>query len=505
MATVIYEINTAVWLTEQPWFNPAMPDLAAVPEAQVRAWAALGIEVVWFLGVWRKGEATRRISLENHELRQHFERVLPGCGPEAIGGSPFSVWDYSLDPAYGGADSLRRLRAKLHAQGLRLMLDFVPNHLAVDHPWVSEHPEWFVEANAFEIQREPGNYFRVPGDPERVLAHGRDPYFAGWTDTAQVNYHSRLARQAMMEQLLRVADECDAVRCDMAMLVTNAVFRTTWGDLSVLDYPAGGPPEFWEEAIGAVRARHPEFLFMAEVYWDLERELQRQGFDLTYDKWIYDHARQGNGLAMRDRLEKTSDCRAKMVLFLENHDESRAAAAFGTRERAAAALMATLPGVQLLHEGQLEGRRVHVPVQMCRRPAEAPDPELVAFYRELMRLMREPVVRQGVWVQPAVWAAWEGNISDRAIAASLRVHGEQRLLTVSNLGTHRAQAYCAAQFEAVDAPVVALRCRFCEARYYRSREALLEKGLYLDLAPDEFHVLEIGAAAAGVPPNDYEA
>ncbi len=503
MATVIYEINTAVWLAEQAWFDPSAPDLGAVPEEQVREWAALGIDVVWFLGVWRKGAATRRISLDNHELRQHFDRVLPGCGPEAIAGSPFSVWDYSLDPAFGGPDALRRLRAKLHEAGLRLMLDFVPNHVAVDHPWVTEHPERFVEGNTFEIEREPGNYFRVPGAPERVLAHGRDPYFAGWTDTAQVNYHNRSARQAMIEQLLRVAAECDAVRCDMAMLVTNGVFRRTWGDLSVLDYPAGGPPEFWEEAIGAVRARNPEFLFMAEVYWDLERELQRLGFDLTYDKWIYDHARQGNALALRDRLTKTADCREKMVLFLENHDESRAAAAFGPRERAAAALMATLPGAHLLHEGQFEGRRVHVPVQMCRRPAEEPDADLEAFYRVLLELMREPAMRQGAWMQPAVWAAWEGNTSDRAIAASLRELGLQRWLTVANLGTHRAQAYCAAPFESVAAPVVALRCRFCEARYHRAREVLLQKGLYLDLAPGEFHVLEVGAAEAGVAPDDY--
>ena len=187
-----------------------------------------------------------------------------------------------MHPDFGGPADLVALRARLHARGLKLVADFIPNHTALDHPWVEAHPEFYVQGSEADLQREPGNYQRLETKAgPRIFAHGRDPYFPGWLDVLQLNYRHPGLREAMMQELLRVADVADGVRCDMAMLILPEVFRRTWGEHS---RPADGTPPvdepFWPEAIRRVRARQPHFLFMAEVYWDLERELMERGLRL---------------------------------------------------------------------------------------------------------------------------------------------------------------------------------------------------------------------------------
>src|SRR5262249_54920202 len=136
-------------------------------------------------------------------------------------------------------------------------------------------------------------------------------------------------RQAMGMELLAAAEQCDGLRCDMAMLVLPDVFQRTWGDLSK---PADGTPPvdlaFWPEAIARVRMVRPDFLFMAEVYWDLEWVLQQQGFDYTYDKRLYDRLHARDAESVRKHLWADMDFQRKSVRFLEKHDEPRAAGAF---------------------------------------------------------------------------------------------------------------------------------------------------------------------------------
>jgi glycosidase len=177
-------------------------------------------------------------------------------------GSSFAVTAYAAHPAMGGKAALERLRQRLHARGLRLMLDFVPNHMAPDHPWARERPELFVRGSQDRLEREPGNYMTLEtARGPMVLAHGRDPYFPGWPDTLQLDYGNPATREATRGELLAAAALCDGLRCDMAMLILPDVFQRTWGI-------AAEP--FWPGAIQAVQASRPDFVFMAEVYWDLE-------------------------------------------------------------------------------------------------------------------------------------------------------------------------------------------------------------------------------------------
>jgi glycosidase len=164
-----------------------------------------------------------------------------------------------------------RLRERLRKRGLRLMLDFVPNHTGLDHSWVEEHPEYYIRGTDPDLARAPMNYTWVKrSGGDLLLAHGRDPYFAGWPDTLQLNYGNPATQEAMIAELVKIAGQCDGVRCDMAMLVLPEVFQRTWGIAARL---------FWPEATRRVREKAPGFCFMAEVYWDMEWAMQQQGFD----------------------------------------------------------------------------------------------------------------------------------------------------------------------------------------------------------------------------------
>ncbi len=244
------------------------------------------------------------------------------------------------------------------------MLDFVPNHMAPDHAWVREHPDFFVAGTEEQLIASPRNYCRVQtGDGTRVVAYGRDPYFDGWPDTLQLDYGNAALQGALLGELRRIASQCDGVRCDMAMLVLPEIFERTWGISA---------PAFWPRATDAIRAEVPGFLFLAEVYWDLEWTLQQQGFDYTYDKRLYDRLAEGHARPVREHLSAGLDFQDHLARFLENHDEPRAAATFTNEAHRAAAIVTFLtPGLRFFHQGQREGKQVRIPVHLGRGPIEA--------------------------------------------------------------------------------------------------------------------------------------
>jgi glycosidase len=309
----------------------------------------------------------------------------------------------------------------------------VPNHVAPDHPWLLEHPEYFVRGSAGDLIGDPRAFFEYGG---RVFACGRDPYFAPWRDTAQINAFNPALRREYIELLSRIAAACDGVRCDMAMLTINDVFERTWGQR------AGTPPhtELWQDVIPAVKAEHPDFLFIAEAYWDREWQLQQFGFDYCYDKRLYDRLVHDNAESVRLHLLADIGYQKKLVRFLENHDESRAAAAFSQpKECAAAVSVLTLPGASLIHEGQLEGRRVKLPIQLRRRPDEPVNTDLLDSYSRLLKFVAEDRIAEGDW-QLCERTGWADNTSYLNVLAWCVRNGRRRRLTVVNLSDSPAQA-----------------------------------------------------------------
>jgi glycosidase len=490
----LYEVNTRVTLAE---IRPGAT-LDDLPDAFLDRLAGLGVDLVWMLGVWQTGPAGRAVSRSQADWRQEFLAELPDLREEDITGSPFAVQAYRTHRDFGGDAALARLRERLHRRGLQLMLDLVPNHTAPDHAWVRSHPEFYVHGSAAELEREPQNYCRV--ETERgpaVLAHGKDPYFAGWPDTLQLNYRHPGFRAAMIDEMLAIADRCDGVRCDMAMLVLPEVIGRTWGDRSrPADGAAAVDASFWPEAIGRVRARHRGFLFLAEVYWDLEWELLQQGFDWTYDKRLYDRLAAGETAGVRAHLGAGLDFQRRCARFLENHDEPRAAAVFPFARHRAAALIAFLtPGLRFLHDGQLEGRRVCLSMHLGRRRAEAVDAEVQDFYARLLECLRRAGPRAGQWRLCPCRPAWEGNPTSEAFVAFTWDEKEgPPLLAAVNAGPTRGQCYAGLPWAELAGKRVVLRDLLSAARYERDGSDLVAHGLYLDVPAWGSHLFEVLAA-----------
>jgi glycosidase len=301
----LYQLNTRVLLQERGTELGRPATFDDFTDAFLDDIAEKGFQWVWPLGVWQTGQAARQISRSNPKLREEYKKTLPDLREDDICGSPFAIVAYTTNKDFGGDAALKRFRDRLAKRKLKLLLDFVPNHTAPDHPWVNEHPEYYVGGSEEDLARQPQNYLRMKtGKGTTILAHGRDPYFDGWPDTLQLNYRHGGFREAQISTLGAVADRCDGVRCDMAMLVQPEIIQRTWGDRAL---PRdGSPPKdnpFWIEAITAIRRRHPNFMFVAEVYWDMEWELQQAGFDYTYDKRLYDRLREQQAVAVRQHLQ----------------------------------------------------------------------------------------------------------------------------------------------------------------------------------------------------------
>jgi len=481
----LYQINTRVLLTELG--GPGRPaTLDDVPDEMLDQIAGHGFDWVWLLGVWCTGAAGRRVSRSDRAWREEFVRALPDLTDDDICGSCFAVTGYTVSPALGGDAAMQRFRQRLRSRGLKLMLDFVPNHMALDHPWVDEHPDWFVAGSEDDLAREPRNWVRhVSARRSAIFAYGRDPYFPGWPDTLQLNYGNPDLQQAMQGELVRIARMADGVRCDMAMLILPEVFRRTW---KIPIEP------FWFDAINAARRANPDFRLMAEVYWDLEWALQQLGFDWTYDKRLYDRLRGRVAREVRDHLVAGLDFQDKLARFLENHDEPRAAAAFPPGMHDAAAIVTYLaPGLRFFHDGQLDGRRIRLPVHLCRRPAEPTDPTLSRFYEQLLDLLKAPELRDGTWSRLEPQAAWDGNRTwDGFVACVWRGAGKgRRLVVVVNYAPTDGQCHLRLPFPELARRRVALSDLTGSAAYDREGSSLISPGLYLDMPGWGYHVFAL--------------
>ncbi len=481
----LYQINTRVWLTALAEKLGRAATLDDIPDAELDRLAKMGFDWVWFLSVWRTGAAGQRVSRANAEWRREFEATLPDLRDEDMAGSGFAITAYTVPAALGGDAALARLRRRLAERGLKLMLDFVPNHMALDHPWVESHPEYFIAGTDVDGAREPHNYVRVTRKKGNlILAYGRDPYFSGWPDTLQLDYSNPDTQEAMTWELLKIAGRCDGVRCDMAMLILPEVFERTWGRSS---------QPFWPQATLRVREKVPGFLFMAEVYWDLEWTLQQQGFDYTYDKRLYDRLREGHARPVREHLHAALDYQAKLARFLENHDEPRAAATFEPPvHRAAAIITYSVPGLRFFHQGQFEGRTKRISPHLVRAPREVADKEIKKFYDRLLAVLRKPVMKGGEWQSLACEPAWDGNVTwDSFVAHSWQGDGGKRMLVVVNYSARDGQGYLNLPFPEIQGRSVRLKDLLGDACYDRDGTELAGRGLYLDMPAWSYHIFNI--------------
>ncbi|MBP6977778.1 MAG: alpha-amylase family glycosyl hydrolase [Bacteroidales bacterium] len=480
----ILEINTWVWLNELTQRYDQAVTLSNIPSMEWDEIAAQGFHYLWLMGVWKRSPVGLEIALQHPGIINACQLALPGFRPVDMVASAYCVQDYSVDVMLGGLEGIQKARMELKARGMGLILDFVPNHVAPDHPWTNTHPEYFIQGTESDMLDRPDDFIHING---RILARARDPFYPPWPDVVQVNAFSGELRMAFLKTLLMIGSLCDGVRCDMAMLTTNRIFEQTWGSR------AGQKPakEFWMELIGEVKKTFPAFVFIAEVYWDMEWELQQQGFDFCYDKRLYDRLLHDSPGSLRLHATAGLEFQEKLLRFIENHDEPRISSLLDfPRHCAAAFIFATLPGARLFHQGQQEGNMTRIPVFLAKSIPEIVNHDLKEFYRNLLHLTSGSLFHDGSWALCTV-NGWPDNNTAMNLLAWSWTLPDQRALVVINYSDKPAQGIVGWPWMDDPEQEVLLNDRMHDVSYGRSNIDLAENGLFVDLDGWNYHFFVI--------------
>jgi Alpha amylase, catalytic domain len=480
----LYEINTWAWLEEVGARLGRNVKLGDVPDAEWDRLAERGFDIIWLMGMWQRSAAGRSLALQP-EMGEGYSRALPGWRTEDVVGSPYSVAAYEPDPRIGTWADLDLVREKLHARKIALFLDFVGNHTALDHLWVTQHPEFYVQGTQKDFEQDPSIFFRSETPKGTFyIALARDPYFPPWRDLAQLNHFSPEMRAAQLKDLSVIAEHCDGVRCDMAMLQLNEIFARTWSRF--LGGTTAPATEFW----AAAKAALPNLILLAESYWGTEEQLLKLGFSFAYDKETYDAVRDLNVAAVRNRLAMPIEMQQHFARFLENHDEQRCAVVFGgSRLQALGTLMSTLPGMRFYDHGELEGRKIHLPIQLRTAAPEQPDPASMAFFDKILRATNEDVFHAGKWRVLGVTP--EGDPGYENLVAFEWQLGKVCKLIVVNLSSNATQGRVPLGDRASASGQYVFYDQLNDARYLRGGEELSRVGLFVRLEPFHAHLFDI--------------
>jgi len=386
----ILEINAQVWLNKFSRELNKPLTLANIPQSYLEEIKYFGFDALWLMGVWQQSPKSAEIAKHHPDILNYLAKVKPDFDPKDIGPSLYAIYDYKVNPDFGGEAALLTLKKRLNDLGVKLILDFAGNHLSCDTPYLTTNPEYFISKPGIMPQEE-GLFFKGPDG--RYYAHGRDPHFYPWSDTAQLNHFNPKTREFLRNILKYLSTLCDGLRCDMVMLMLNKVFAETWKM-----YLDGTKPqdEFWPKAIQEIKATNPYFTFLAEVYWGLDWEVQEMGFDYTYDKTLYDRLLLSNAQDIQGHLSAEHLYQRRSLRFIANHDEEPPIKAFGLeKSRAAAVACYTINGARLFTLNQIYGATVRYPIQYI--PKEERNSRVVAFYEHLLRIINDPCFHGGQW------------------------------------------------------------------------------------------------------------
>jgi hypothetical protein len=481
----LYQINTWAWLEKLSERLGRNIKVADVPDAEWDSVASSGFDIVWLMGVWQRSPESRRITLVEPANLPVFDRTLPGWKPSDVVGSPYAVAQYEPDTRIGTWDALDRVREKLHARGKALFLDFVGNHTALDHPWTQNHPEFYVQGTQQDFEKNPsGFHLTETRMGTYFLAHGKDPFSPPWRDTLQLNHFQPAMRAAQLADLRTIANHCDGVRCDMAMLHLNDIFAKTWG--SLLNNVIPPKTEFWTDAHAAL----PGFVLLAEAYWGTERRLLDLGFSFAYDKGLYDAVRGINMAEVHTRLGDTPAFQRHLARFLENHDEARCATVFGNqRLPAVGALMGTLPGMRFYHQGELEGLKLHLPITLRMAMDEPPDPITSAFFQRILYITNQDVFHVGQW-NLLVIKPEDDATSENLVAYEWRSEKSWKVVVVNLSGTAaQGRVYLGDRTSSTKAYI--FYDELNDVRYSRSGNELHDLGLYVRREGFQAHLFDV--------------
>jgi len=481
----LYEINTRVWIKK---FGNQIK-LSEIPIDYFQILASKGFDYIWLMGIWKTPVENIEYAL-NPDLKKEYDKCFPSWKKEYVYGSPYAIDSYQVNPGLGNFDDLLILKNKLNKIGLKLILDFIPNHFAVDSTTVKKIPKYFLNGDEELLKKDSSTYFKSKFDNNIILAHGRDPFFPAWSDTVQLNYFSEETRSFMEEQLVHISNYCDGVRCDMAMLSLNNVFHNTWPYIINklnLKKPKG---EFWEEAIKKVRKKNSDFIFIAEVYWELEPVLQNLGFDFTYCKFYLDMFLNNDVFGIKNNLSRSENFNKKSVVFIENHDENRSAKVFKSKINSTIISFLTMPGMKLIYDGQLEGEKIKYPVQLGKTPEVKVSKKIKEFYDKILEIVNDDVYKKGTFNLVTVQKINTDDKSDENILAWYWKSKEKIILTIVNYSIENSICSISLTNEKLP-PQIELNDKLTGASVKTGSKKLTQKEYSIKLKKYEGKILEI--------------
>lgn len=483
----IYEINTRVWIRR---FDQGIikSTLADIPKSYWDDFAKNGIDYIWLMGIWKSCESAVQKYCFEEELVKNYKRALKDWRPDDVVGSPFAVCEYEINPCLGDKNTLLELKSYLNGKGIKLILDFVPNHFNADSSLIKSKPEIFLYVNRKQFEEDPHTFYQPNSNEQKYFAHGRDPFFPAWQDTIQVNFFSEQARVFLTNTLLDLTEVCDGVRCDMAMLALNNVFQNTWGGILKKNGHEKPDIEFWKYAIEKVKKERADFLFIAEVYWDLEWDLQQLGFDYTYDKKLTDKLKLASPIEINEHLLAVEEYQNKSLRFIENHDEERSLTNLGKEKiKAAAVVMSTILGMHFYYDGQFEGRKIKLPVQLGREPKEILIEEIKEFYNTLLQITKQEIFKNGKWELLSPLKAWESNMTFQNILAWEWVLKAERRIVVINYSDKTSTCMLKLDLRGFQEELI-IKDLLNNQTYTRSAEEVYNTGLFIELKPYQSHI-----------------
>lgn len=484
---IIYEINARVWLKKFSKGKEGFT-LADIPGSYWDGLKELGFNAVWLMGIWKTNPETVEKYCFTDVLKNSYTKALKDWKKEDVIGSPYSIDIYEPSHIFGAEEDICRLHSILNSKGIKLFLDFVPNHFNAESKYVYEIPEMFLQADKDIYDSDPYTFYMPDKYADKYFAHGRDPFFPAWQDTVQVNFYSPAARNILIDILKQMAKLCDGVRCDMAMLPLNNVFSNTWSGVISKMNIRKFPKEFWEEVISETRKNCPEFLFIAEAYWNLEWDLQQLGFDYTYDKKLLDYLRDINITGIKLHLSADKEFQNKSLRFIENHDEERAIKSLGkNRSLAAAAVISSIPGSKLYLDGQLAGEKVKLPVQLGRAPEETSAECVKEYYKKLFSITCADAFQYGECKIKNPIQAWPNNFTFHNFLVWEWQYNDERRLVIINYSDTISQ--CRIIIDPGDyTENILFKDILNDAEYLRSAEEVCTTGLYIELKNFQTHI-----------------
>ncbi len=483
----LYEINTRIWLRRFDQSN-IKSTLNDVPNSYWDNLAQKGIHYIWLMGIWKTCNSVIDRCCFEEGLKKSYDRALKGWKREDVIGSPYAIDVYEINPEIGNHKSLLELKSRLNKKGMKLILDFIPNHFSADTRLIKTNPDIFIPVDKELFKRDPHTYYHPNQKEQKYFAHGRDPFFPAWQDTIQINIFSNEARKFLINTLLSLTKICDGVRCDMSMLLLNNVFKNTWGGVLGKNGFEKNESEFWTEAISEVKNERADFLFIAEAYWDLEYDLQQMGFDFTYDKKLTDRLKYAHVKEIHDHLIADNDYQKKSLRFIENHDEERAVSIFGKeKSKAAAVIISTIQGMRFYYDGQFEGKKIKLPVQLGREPEEQQNLKLKEFYNKLLTITSHEIFNRGKWILLESEPSLDNNSTFMNILSWMWSFKDEKRLVVVNYSENLSTCRIKLDVRGYQEDLL-INDLLNDQSYMRSAEEVYNSGLYIELKPYQAHI-----------------